>query len=140
MAIIANVFLDPGLTIPFDDATNTLGASALNGGSGDNVFYVGTENIGDVVQAASDPGVDPITVSIVDATPGADVDAVDIKLAISQANLNSAVGGDPLNLPATINGGSAGASPVWYRWANDTGDQTYTDISLNIVARVVSTP
>ena len=140
MAVIANVFKDPGLTLPFDDATDTLGASAINGSSGDNVFYVGSPTVGIVVQAASTPGIDPIVVSITDATPGVEVDAVDIKLAISSANLDSAIGGASLNLPATINGGAGGAVAVHYRWTNDTGVLTYTDISLDIVDRVESTP
>ena len=42
MTEIAYVFNDAGLTDPFDDATDTLDAQAVNGASGYGVFYVGS--------------------------------------------------------------------------------------------------
>ena len=138
MALIEHVYLDPGLSNQFDDATDTLGAGALPGGTGDGVFYVGTPNAANQVQAASEPGVDPIVVSIVDATPGADVEVADIKLAASQVDLGSAVPGASLSLGPTIAGGQVTAKPVWYRWTNNEAGGVYTDISLEIVPRVES--
>ena len=41
MALIDHVYNDAGLTDQFDDASDTLGAQAVNGSSGDGVFYVG---------------------------------------------------------------------------------------------------
>ena len=138
MATIDHIYNDPGLTDQFDDATDTLGAGALNGGTGDGVFYVGTPNAANQIQAASEPGVDPITVSIVDAAAGGGVEVADIKLATSQPDLNSAVAGNDLLLPATIAGGDTAAVPVWYRWGNSVGNAVYTEIGLSVVARVES--
>jgi hypothetical protein len=136
MALIDHVYLDAGLTDQFDDATDTLGASAINGGSGDGVFWVGIPATDQMLQAASDPGIDQLVVSIVDDDDQTGVDATDIKLALSAAGLDSATAGASLNLGATILGGSANAVPVYYRWANGTGAGVYTDISLSIVERV----
>lgn len=138
MALITNIYLDPGLADQFDDSTDTLAAGALQGSTGDGVFYVGTPNAANKVEAESEPGIDPIVVSITDATPGADVEVADIKLAATQGGLGSAIAGDPLSLGATIPGGAPSAAPVWYRWQNNETDGVYTDISLNIVARIES--
>lgn len=137
MAIIPNIFKDAALTQPFDDAVDTLDGAALNGNDGDGYFYVGLTDTANKLQASSNPGVDPLTISITDASPGVDVEAADIKLASSQSGLGSAVGGNPLNIGAEILGGAApNAYQVWFRWANSEGAGTYTDISLNINARV----
>jgi len=138
MSLIQNIYLDPGLLTQFDDATDTLNAGAIQGGDGDGVFYVGTPNAANQLQEALDPGINPIVVSIVDATPGADVEVADIKLAASQVDLASAVAGASLSLGVTIPGGQAGAKAVWYRWANSEGSGVYTDITLEIVDRIES--
>ncbi len=138
MALIDHVYLDAGLTDQFDDATDTLGASALQGADGDGVFYVGTTVATNKIEAASNPGVDQIAVSIADSAPGGGVEVTDIKLATSQANLGSAVGGAPLNIGTTIAGGVPSAVPVWYRWNNTQGSAVYTEISIEIVPRVES--
>lgn len=132
MALIPYVFNDVGLTDQFDDATDTLGAQAVNGSSGDGVFYVGTTTSGNKLEDNAAPGVADITVTIVDSNGPTDVDAVDIKLATSSGGLDSAVGGAALTLGTTINFGAPAA--VYYRWTNDTGTGTYTDISLEISA------
>ena len=138
MALVPHVYLDVGLTDQFDDATDILGASAINGGQGDGVFYVGSPDDTIKIQADSDPGIDPITVSIADSAPGSGVEVTDIKLALTQGGLGGTTGGASLNLGATINGGVANAVAVWYRWTNGTGGDTYTEISLGIVARAES--
>lgn len=138
MAVIPHIYKDAGLTVTFDDASDTLGASAVNGASADGVFYVGIDDDTLAIQAASNPGVDPLTVSIADAAPGSNVETTHMKLAVSQAALDAAVGGDPLNLGASINGGAVNAVPVWYRWTNSVGGgvATYTEITLELVERV----
>ncbi len=138
MALIDHVYHDPGLTDQFDDTTDTLPAGALQGADGDGVFYVGTPNAANQIQAESDPGVDPIVVSIADSAPGSGVEVTDIKLASSQSGLGSAIAGNPLSIGATIAGGIPGAVPVWYRWNNTQGSSVYLDISLEIVPRVES--
>lgn len=137
MTTIAHVFLDAGLTTAFDDATHTLDAFALNGGSDDGVFYIGSDAATGttVIEAASDPGIDQLVVSISDSAPGTGVEAAHIKLALTQLGLDSAVAGDPLNIGTGVTSGAANAVPVWYRWDNSVGASTYTEISLGLSAR-----
>lgn len=139
MPTINNVFKDAALAQPFDSAIDRLVAQAINGGSGDGSFWFGTPNASNKVQDSTNPGIDPITVTISDLDAGAaDVDVVDIKLALSQAGLDAAVAGDPLSLGATVLGGSSNAVAVWYRWTNVTGTGTYTDIELVVSERIES--
>lgn len=134
MALVDHVYLDAGLTSQFD-TSSPLTASAINGGSGDGVFWIGDPDDTIKIQADSDPGIDQIVVSITDADGGTGVAASAIKLALSSAGLASATGGASLNVGATILGGTANAVPVYFRWANAVGAGTYTDITLDITAR-----
>ncbi|MCB1726534.1 MAG: hypothetical protein KDI22_03810 [Gammaproteobacteria bacterium] len=136
MSLIDHVYNDAGLTDQFDDATDTLGAQAINGQSGVGVFYVGTPNAANQIEAASDPGVDPITVSIVDAAPASGVEASHIRLAVSQGALSGATPGASLSLGETILGGAGNAVAVWYQWDNSVGSGEYTEMSLSIVSRI----
>jgi len=136
MTEIAHVYKDAGLTEIFNDATDTLATAAINGGSGTGVFYVGTPTTGTKIEDATNPGVDQIVVSVADATPGSDVEASHIKLALTEAGLSSATGGASLNLGTVINYGSPVA--VWFQWDNSTGNATYPDISIGLTSRVES--
>lgn len=140
MPVIDNVFKDAALAQPFDSAIDRLVAQAIGGGgSGDGVFYFGTANVSNKIEDSTNPGIDPITITISDLDAGAaDVDVVDIKLALSQAGLDAAVAGDPLSLGATVLGGPSNAVAVWYRWTNGTGTGTYTDIELVVSERIES--
>jgi hypothetical protein len=136
MAIIAHIYKDAGLTLPFDDAVDTLDAQAINGSNGNGSFWIGTPTAANQIQDATNPGIDQITASIVDAVPASNVEAVHIKLSLTEAGLATAVGGAPLAIAATILGGSANAIRVWYQWDNSIGPGTFTDISLNVTARI----
>lgn len=138
MTAIDHVYKDAGLTQQFDDAVDTLGAFALNGNSGDGVFYVGVSSDTRQIQDATNPGIDQIAVAIADVSSGSGVEAAHIKLALTAGGLDSAVAGDPLNLGATIPGGAANAVAVHYRWTNSVGSGTYTEISLSLSDRVES--
>lgn len=134
MTEIAYVYKDAGLTELFDDAVDTLDAQAVNGASGYGVFYVGSPDEDIKIQATSDPGIDPIEISIDDASPGSGVEDTHIKLSLS-SDFSGSTGGASLSLGATINGGVGNAVPVYYQWSNSIGAGTYTEISLGIVAR-----
>lgn len=135
MAAMAYLFSDSALTTPIDDVTG-LSLSAVTGDSVDGVFYVGLTNASNKIQAQSNPGVDQITVSIADAASGSGAAASEIKLALSSVGLDTATGGAALNLGATINGGSANAVAVYWRWTNAAGSGDYTDLSLDLPAVV----
>lgn len=94
-------------------------------------FYLGNADAGYTFQAASDPGVDPITLSVVDAVPASGQPASAIKLATTQAGLAGAVGGADLELAATILSGSVNAVQIWVQFDDATATvATDTDISL----------
>ena len=132
MAQIPYIYKDPGLTQPFDDAVDTLGASAVNGGEGDGVFYVGDPRTTIKIQTLTNPGIDQIAVSITDTAPGSDVEATHARLALTQGGLAGATPGASLNLGATINGGVGNGVAVWYRWGNVVGGGSYTDLTFDI--------
>lgn len=107
-------FEDTGLTVP---AARLLATQADDGSAPpyDCVRWLGAQAASVVYRADSDPGVDPVVVSIVDASGGAGIAATAVRLATSQAGLGSATPGAALSLPATIAGGPAGALAVWVR-------------------------
>lgn len=106
MAITFGFFSDAALTtpvvarIPFVQADSSPAAV-------DKVVYFGSPQANRVAQANSNPGTDPIVVSVTDGAGGAGSPASDVKLALSAAGLSSAIGGAPLNLPANIDSQSA---------------------------------
>lgn len=86
----------------------------------DNTIYFGSATASRVCEADSNPGVDAVTVSIVDSAGGSGSPATDVKLALSSGGLSSATGGATLALPETINSGSANAIPIYVRVLDST--------------------
>lgn len=84
-------------------------------GPQDRVVYLGSTADGYKHQAASSPGVDPITVAVTDADTGTAPGASAIRLATSQAGLASATPGAALAVGVEILAGPAHAVPVWIR-------------------------
>ena len=98
-------------------------------------FYLGNADAGYTFQAASDPGVDPITLSVVDAVPASGQPASAIKLATTQAGLASATGGADLELAATLLSGSVNAVQIWVQF----DDATATVATDNNISLALST-
>lgn len=98
-------------------------------------FYLGNSAAGYIFQAASDPGVDPITLSVVDAVPASGQPASAIKLATTQAGLASATGGADLELAATLLSGSVNAVQIWVQF----DDATATVATDNNISLALST-
>jgi len=97
----------------------------------DTVIYLGSTNAANKAQADSNPGVDPIVVSVVDADPATGSPATEFKLALTSGGLDTAVAGDPLTLSTVINGGAANAVPIYTRRTSAIGVAgSYTDLSL----------
>lgn len=97
----------------------------------DTVIYLGSTNAANKIQAVSNPGVDPIVVSIVDADAGTGAPATEFKLALSSGGLATATAGAALNLSNTIDGGAANAVPIYTRRNSVLATPgTYTDVSL----------
>lgn len=131
MANSFSFFDDPVLTAP---AANPLVISQNRDGSTgdvDGVMYYGSTASGTTAQADSDPGVDQIIVSILDSAGGGP-DVTDVKLASSNANLDAATAGDPLNLGLTVSSGVGNQVAVHYRIKTPTVGTagTYNELSL----------
>lgn len=97
----------------------------------DRVLHFGSPRAGRICQASSNPGVDPVVISVADAEAGAGSPAGDVRLALSAGGLDAATGGAPLTLPETINGGVSGAIAVHVRVLDSThASGVYNDLSL----------
>lgn len=81
----------------------------------DFLLYLGSPNGLYRLQANSNPGVDPIVATIVDASPGSGHETTEVKLALSSAGLDTAVAGDPLTLGVTLLGGVSNAVEIHIR-------------------------
>jgi hypothetical protein len=129
--------LTTAATVPLAFAQDTLGAISPH----QRRFYLGQATAGYRFRANSDPGVDSIELSIVDAVPASGQPATAIKLATTQAGLTGAVAGDPLDLGATLLSGSANAVQVWVQFDDATATvATDTDVSLAMNELLVDEP
>ena len=131
MAAIDFIYIDPDLQTNFDPAIHQVAADAANGESKDGIaFYIGHPTL--PVRVESNPGVDLIICSLVDASPGAGVEVANIKLALSAAGLDTAVAGDPMNVGTTVQPGSVNAAAVHFRYSSTQPFGTSTEISISI--------
>lgn len=97
----------------------------------DKVVYLGSVASGKTAEAASDPGVDPILVSIIDSASGSGSPATDVKLALTSGGLATATAGAPLSIGTQITSGSANAKEIHILVLDSTGVVgTNTDLSL----------
>jgi hypothetical protein len=130
MATSFGFFADAGLTTP---ATSLAAVQAADGSADavDSVVYFGSMASGKKAQATSDPGVDPVYVSIADSATGAGLAATAVKLAASSGGLGAAIAGNPLSLGAQVLSGSANAVAVHVRIKTPAvAVGNYTDLSL----------
>lgn len=133
MAITFAFFHDAALTQQITSGNPLTATQDASGGLGpvDKTIYFGSPSSGKQAQAESDPGVDPIVISVVDANAGTGAPASEFKLALSSGGLASAVAGDPLTLSHTILSGTANAVPIYTRRASAlTVAGAYSDVSL----------
>ena len=131
------LYADPGLTN--DLSTGVPVTQVLGGTYTDVVLYYGNPATNRVLQAASAPGADPITITPADASVSSGVETSMLKLALTSAGLDSATAGAALNVGAQLSSGVSNAVEVWLRV--DAGALTagsYTDASLDVVATVES--
>lgn len=119
MATSFGFFSDAALTTPV--AARLLFIQAVSGPVAvDKVVYFGSATASRKAMAASNPGVDPVVISIADAAGGSGSPASDVKIALSSGGLAAATGGASLNLPAEIDSGSANAIAIHIRVLDST--------------------
>lgn len=121
-------YSDPALTTPI----STLSATTLiDGGSSapiSAVVYFGKPGVGRQVTPAIGT---QITVSPVDANAGSGLPATAVKLALSEAALQSATPGAALALGANVASGAENSVAIWVSISAGAATAgTYTDLSL----------
>lgn len=129
-------FHDASLTQPIDSADPLTATQETSGALGavDKIIYFGAPTAGFIAQATSDPGVDPIVVSIADADAGTGAPATQFKLALSSGGLSSATPGASLSLSHTVTSGTANAIPIYTRRTSAlTLAGNFVDITLETV-------
>lgn len=130
MAITLAWYSDSGLTAPLASLQVTQADDGTSPAV-DRVVYLGSTAAGKQFQAASDPGVDDVVVSIADSAAASGVEAEHIKLALSSGGLDTAVAGDPLTIGTEILSGVVNAVAVHVRVDTPAlASGTYTDIEL----------
>lgn len=132
MAITFKFFHDAALTQEINSGNPLTATQDASGGIGavDKTIYLGSTASGTKAQAESDPGVDPIVISISDSAPAGGAPASEIKLALSAGGLGSAVGGASLTLSRTILSGVSNAVPIYTRRASAiTVSGSYSDLT-----------
>lgn len=132
MTISLQFYSDAGLTTP---ATGIFVTQAADGAAPaeDRVVYLGSTASGKKFRANSDPGVDPIIVSVADAASGSGVQATHVKLATTAGGLDTALGGQALALGTQLLSGVANAQAVHVRIDTPAlAVGVYNDISLTL--------
>ena len=125
MSLTYAFWADAGMTVP-----NAAGATITDGlGPTDRIVYFGSPIAGKTLQAASDPGTDPVQISIADASGGTGIAATALKLSLTAGGLAAAVAGAPLSTGTSIPGGSSIA--IYVRTTQGAlGIGSYADLSL----------
>lgn len=125
-------YTDAGLVTRLSTALKASGAST------DFRLWFGSPSTAGAyqAQAESDPGVDQITVTPTDTTPGSGHATTAIKLALTQGGLATATGGAALDIGTVVESGSANAVEVWVRVADVIGSLT-TDTTLGLTTNTL---
>ncbi|WP_068634722.1 hypothetical protein [Thauera butanivorans] len=126
MSVSWQFFADAGKTVPL--ATLSVAVSTF-GGVQEGVVYFGSNAAGRQLQAASDPGSDPIEIWAHDTDPEAGLTAGAVKLALSAGGLDGASAGDPITVGTTIS--STTVIAVHYRiTVAAMAEAVYSDVQL----------
>lgn len=129
-------YSDAGLTAPLTRADFTRGSTAA---PVNRIVYFGSTTAGKKLQRVSSPGTDPVQVSVADAAVGPGVEVANIKLALTFAGLDSAVGGAPLSIGTTVLSGASNAVAVFVRITSALSVVgNYDDVSMRVADWVES--
>lgn len=129
-------YSDAGLTAPLTRADFVRGSTAA---PVNRIIYFGSTTAGKKLQKVSSPGIDPVQVTVADATSGSGVEAANVKLALTFAGLDTATGGAALSIGTTILSGAANAVAVFVRITSAiTTPGNYDDASIRVVDWVES--
>lgn len=126
------IYTDAALTTEFTG--NLSFTQNVDGSTGMQTaqLWLGSTSTGKTLQAQSNPGVDQITLSVVDSAPASGHPASEVKLARpNSSDLTGATGGAPLNLGTAISSGVGNAINFWIGVTDSTGVVgTSTELSV----------
>lgn len=126
-------YSDAGLTVPLsrlEAAQSTTGTA----GAVDQVVWLGSPVAGHAFQASSDPGTDPVIVSIIDSLTGLQIPASSLRMAATSGGLPGATPGAALTLGTEILSGVGNAAEVYVRIdAAAIAAGVYDNLSLSCV-------
>lgn len=130
MAFTFGLYSDPALTTPLP-LPLVFVQSDVSPAPAVKKIWFGSPVAGANCRVASAPGVAHITVTPVDAAGGSGSPATDVKLALSEAGLVTAIAGAALSLPAIVGGGAANAIEIHISVTDSThAVGTNLDLSL----------
>ena len=131
MAFSLKIYTDAALTAELTG--NLVSRQNVDGSTPpvETQLWLGSTVATSTFQASSDPGVDNISLSVLDADPGNGHETTEVKLATAQGGLAGAVAGDPLDLGLQISGGVVNAVPFWIQVDDATATLgTSTELSV----------
>lgn len=132
-------FSDDGLTVPFTGVGPIPFAQSAGGAPSQVRVKFGSAAAGKRLQAASDPGTDPVQVSVIDDDDGTGLDTTAVRLALSAGGLASATPGAPLTIGTTILSGAENAVDVYISVdAGAVTPATFTDLKLRVAGVIES--
>lgn len=107
-------FEDAGMSVP---AVKLKAMQASDGSSAavDFIYYLASDDADRTYYAASDPDVDDIVVSIVDAAAGASLPPTALRLALAAEDLDTATPGAALAIGTALASGSVNAVAIHVR-------------------------
>ena len=130
-------FSDPALTEPLPMPATTLPMTTMLDGTTvlptPAVVYFGSTEVG---RTLTNYGGGEITVAAVDAAPASGLPASAVLLALSEAGLATATGGDSLEIGELLTSGAENSVAVWVAVDASADVGNYTDLSL-VTSQVV---
>ncbi len=129
---------DAAMATPFvGGKISALQKSDGSTGPGQYTAYSGDPDLDLEFDVEANPGVDPITVSILDAQIGVGQEANAITLAASQGDLATNTPGDPLAFIPVQSSGPGTALEVWIQVLDLTGAAAPLDTDLSLTTQVL---
>ncbi|MFT3758969.1 hypothetical protein [Thauera sp.] len=126
MSVSWQFFADAGKTVPL--ASLPVAVSTF-GGEQSGIVYFGSNAEGRLLQAAFDPGGEPIEIEVYDADSAAGLAATAVRLALSAGGLDGALPGNPVTIGTSIS--SATVIAVHYRITVPLmAEAIYSDVQL----------
>lgn len=133
MALTFGFFSDSALASPLTGSLQHAKLASTSTEDKDFRIYLGSTEASTQLQRATSPGVNEVTVEVSDSDTGTAPATTAVKLATTQAGLDTATAGASLALGTEILSGSANAATIWVRTTNAlTGITTDSTLGLLI--------